>query len=270
MKIKIAAVQFKIKSFYPHFNLKRMEEFIKKAKFKKADIVVFPEAAVTPSGGRKKFVDFKKKYKKHFQRLAQKYSISLIPGSFIEGEENGWYNTTYFIDDKGKIKGKYQKIHLAPIERKRYLKPGNKTSVSKTKYGKIGIIICWDLVFPEIFRELIRRKVKIVFCPSYWSFEKTRPSSTYRSEIERVNSLCQVRAFENEIFLVYTNAIGKTAKGKKLIGQTQIASSLCEKTKRLNDKKEGILYAQIELKDLSQAEEIYKIKEEIQKDPKKE
>ena len=265
MKIKIAAVQFKIKPFHPEINLKRMEKFIKEAKKKEVDIVVFPEVAVTPSGGKQKFIDFERRYKKHFQKLAQKYSINLCPGSFIEGEKDGWYNTTYFIDDKGKIKGKYSKIHLAPTGEKKYLKPGNRISAFETKYGKFGIIICWDLVFPEIFRELTRRKVKIIFCPSYWSFEKTHSSATYESEIERVNSLCRVRAFENEIFLIYVNAVGKTARGKKLIGQTQIAYPFPEKIKRFNDKKEGILFTEIDFKELSKTEKIYKIKKDFKR-----
>lgn len=96
------------------------------------------------------------------------------------------------------------------------------------------------MVFPETFRKLEKRKVKIVFCPSYWFFAKTHPLASYRSEIERVNSLSQSRVFENEIFLIYVNAVGKTAKGKKLIGQTQIASPFPDQTKRVDDKKEKI------------------------------
>lgn len=138
-------------------------------KERKAKIVVFPEVAVTFTAGKKEFSDFKGKYKNYFQKLAQKYSINICHGSFIEKRENSFYNTAYFIDQKGEIKGKYSKIHLIPQERK-YLKPGNKVYVFNTKYGKFGILICWDLVLPEVFRELIKEGTKLIFCPSYWFF----------------------------------------------------------------------------------------------------
>jgi len=268
MKIKIAAVQFKIEPFRPEINLKRMEKFIQIAKGEKAEIVVFPEVSVTPTAGKKEFFDFEGKYKNHFQKLAQKYSINICPGSFIEKEENDFYNSAYFFDQKGKIKGKYSKIHLIAQEKK-YLKAGKKVSAFNTKYGKFGILICWDLAFPEVFRELIKERVKLIFCPSYWFFGESCQLSTYKGEIERVNSLCQARAFENEIFLVFVNAVGKTPKNKKLIGQTQIAHPFPSKTKRLDDKKEGILVEEIDLKELEKAEKIYKIKEGFKKWQKK-
>jgi predicted amidohydrolase len=162
MKIKIAAVQFKIENFKPEINLKRMEKFIKIAKERKAEIVIFPEVAVTPTAGKREFFDFKGRYKNYFQKLTQKYSTNICPGSFIEKGENGFYNTAYFIDQKGEIKEKYLKIHLTPQERK-YLKSGNKVCVFNTKYGKFGILICWDLVLPEVFRELIKEGAKLIF-----------------------------------------------------------------------------------------------------------
>lgn len=98
--------------------------------------------------------------------MAQKYSINICPDSFIEKGENDFYSTAYFIDQKREIKRKYSKIHLTSQERK-YLKPANKVCVFNTKYGKFGILICWDLVLPEVFRELIKEGTKLIFCPSY-------------------------------------------------------------------------------------------------------
>lgn len=116
---------------------------------------------------------------------------------------------------------------------------------------------------PELFRELIKEGAKLIFCPSYWFFGESCKLSSYRGEIERVNSLCQTRAFENEIFLVFVNAVGKTPKNKKLIGQTQIAHPFSSKTKRLDDKREGILFDEIDFEDLEKAEKIYKIREDL-------
>ena len=93
----------------------------------------------------------------------------------------------------------------------------------------------------------------IIFCPSYWLFEKSHTSSTYKSEINKINSLCQARAFENEIILVYVNAAGKTDRGTKSIGQTQIVSPFPNKTKKLNNNKEKILFTEVDLEQISKA-----------------
>jgi predicted amidohydrolase len=66
------------------------------------------------------------------------------------------HNTTYYIDSSGKIKSRYRKVNLWRSERK-YFVPGHKVSVFNTKFGKIGLIICWDLIFPEVFRKMVKR-----------------------------------------------------------------------------------------------------------------
>ena len=55
------------------------------------------------------------------------------------------------------------------IPERSYLTAGNTTSVFQTRFGKVGLSICWDLAFPEFFRALVRRRgARLVFCPSYW------------------------------------------------------------------------------------------------------
>ena len=170
MKFKIAVVQFEIKQFSPDENLKKAEEFIKKAIFSKAQIIVFPEDFVTgPIEGKREFADSKHKYRDHFQHLAKKYKIDIVPGSIIEEDKVGLHNTTYYIDSTGKIKSRYRKVNLWHPERKHFT-PGHEVSVFNTKFGKIGLTICWDLIFPEIYRKMTKKGVNIVICPSYWCY----------------------------------------------------------------------------------------------------
>ncbi len=268
--MKIAVVQFEIFQFQPEKNLAKAKKFIEIASMKKADLIVFPEDFVTgPILGKKEFVDFNKKYLGYFKALAKKYSINILPGSWIEGTDKGWFNTTYFIDSKGNIKSRYQKINLWKPERK-YLNYGNQISVFNTKFGKIGIIICWDLIFPEIFRKIINSGAKIIICPSYWTKEDAGIGLKYnkKAEIKLVDSLCTTRAFENNIMLIYCNAAGQLKYGKikdKLIGHSQITIPFKGIVKVLNHNREEMFISDIDLSILKDSEKHYLIKSDLKK-----
>lgn len=271
MKIKIAVVQFKINQFKPEENLKKAEKFIKKAS-SKADIIVFPEDFLTgPILRRKEYIDFNSKYRRHFQNLAKKYSIDIVAGSFIEGDKSKWYNTSYYIDSSGKIKGKYRKINLwYPEDKYDKISEGNKICVFKTKYGKFGLTICWDLVFPEVWREMFKKNIKVVFCPSYWTREDaSRIGLRYNknSEIEFVNSLCTARAFENNIILIYCNAAGKLDYYKKLnlIGRSQITEPFKGVIKRFDHDKEEMFIQKIDTRILKDSDKVYRIKKDFKR-----
>jgi len=269
MKVKIAVVQFEINQYKPDYNLMRAEKFIAQAADSKADIIVFPEDFITgPIQLRlEEFADNSQKYCKHFQKLAKQYKINIVPGSIIEKASLGYYNTTYYIDSKGEVKGKYKKINLWHPE-KRYLNRGNEISVFNTKFGKIGLIICWDLMFPEIFRKMLRKGVNIVICPSYWTFEDASIGLKYdkNSDVNLVDSLCPARAFENEIILVYANASGKLELPNfqgKLLGHSQITTPFLGTLKKLDHQKEEMFIQEVDTDILKDTERAYKIRYDI-------
>lgn len=272
MKIRIAVVQFYIKQFSPAENLRKAEEYVKKASAAKANIVVFPEDFITgPIAGRKEFADSDNKYRGHFQNLARKYRIDIIPGSIIEQDKLGLHNTTYYIDSRGKVKSRYRKINLWHPERFHII-PGYEVKVFNTRFGKVGLIICWDLIFPEIFRKMAKKGVNIVFCPSYWCRGDGGMGLKYNkdSETNLVDSLCAGRAFENEIIFVYCNAAGKLhlIKGKKiindtLIGHSQISVPFKGCIKKLEHNKEGMFIQDVDTSILKDSERVYKIRADL-------
>jgi len=270
MKVKIAVVQFKSKQFSPEENLKKTEKFIRKAAKLKADMIVFPEDFISGTVFvRKEFVDFSGKYRKYFQNLARKYRIDVIPGSIIEGDKKGWYNVCYYINSKGEIIASYKKINLWHSERK-YLKFGNKVCVFDTKYGRIGLIICWDLAFSEIFREMARKGVEIVICPSCWSYEDAEIGLDYdkNAGLKLVDSLCVARAFENEIVMVFCNSAGKLEDNKFIdnrLGHSQIAVPFKGAVKRLNHNREEMFIQEVDTNILKDAEKVYKIRKDLKK-----
>jgi len=270
MKLKIAVVQFETKMFEPDENLKRAKDFIAKASGK-ADIIVFPEDFITgPVMMKKEFVDFNSRFVNYFQDLAKKFNIDIVSGTWIEGDKTGWYNTSHYIDSQGKVRGKYRKVNLWYPERS-YINPGNHICVFNTRFGKIGLIICWDLNFPEIFRRMLKKNVSLVFCPSYWTFEdgsKERFRHDSNSEVNFVNSLCTARAFENNIVLIYSNVAGKFKYGKldkNLIGRSQICVPFKGPIRRLDHNREEMFIQEIDLDILKDAEKVYKIREDLKR-----
>lgn len=269
MKVKIAVVQFEINQYNPDKNLSKAEKFIAEASESKADIIVFPEDFITgPIKLRlEEFADISQRYCKYFQNLAKKYKINIVPGSIIEKESLGYYNITYYIDSKGDVKGQYKKINLWHPE-KSYINRGSEISVFNTKFGKIGLIICWDLMFPEIFRKMLRKGVNIVICPSYWTFEDASIGLKWdkNSDPNLVDSLCVGRAFENEIILVYANAVGKLTLPNfegTLFGHSQITTPFIGAVNKLNHQKEEMFIQEVDTNILKDAERAYKIRYDI-------
>ncbi len=268
MQINIAVVQFEIAQFAPETNLARAERFIQDAVAQHADLVLFPEDFVMgPLNGRADLADFDKRYVKYFQELAVRYGIDLVPGSIIEGEETGLYNTAYYIDRSGDILGRYRKVNLWLPERS-YIDPGRQAVVCQTRFGRIGLAICWDLAFPELFRAMLAEEVEMVLCPSYWCFEDAGIGMQHapNSEITFVDALCTARAFEQEIILAYANAAGEfnlDGEHATLIGHSQITVPFKGVLQRCEHNREAMFVQTVHTELLADAETAYEIRRDL-------
>ncbi len=266
MLITIAVVQFAITPLASEANLERAEHFIQKAVAQQADLIVFPEDFLLgPLTTHTELADFSGYYVKYFQRLAQKYAIDIVPGTIIEGEESGLYNTAYYIDRSGEILGRYRKVNLWLPERS-YIEPGEHAIVCATRFGKIGLAICWDLAFPELFRALLLEGAQLVLCPSYWCFEDAGIGVRHNpeSEVLFVDALCTVRAFEQEIILVYANAAGKVG-ADTLIGHSQITVPFRGPLQLCTHANEAMFVQTVDTAILTDAETAYEIRQDLQK-----
>lgn len=263
MPFRVAAVQFQIKHLDREMNLQRIEDFIRKAVEGKADVVVFPEDCITGSiFGDLSRLDATGATKLAFVELAKKYGIDIVTGSCMEGTPEGNYNTSYYIDANGAVLGMYRKNHLYPSEFK-FLSPGVDAPVFETAFGKAGIVICWDMLFPEIFQRMKAQGVQIIYCPSYWYKEIAESAKELNpnSEEEQIDALCIVRALEANCALVYVNAAGDQINndGTKdtLIGHTQVTAPIVGPMNKLNDNAEGIIFQDIDLDILNRSQTIY-------------
>ena len=105
----------------------------------------------------------------HFQKVAEELKV-VLPISFYERDVNNFYNTVAVIDADGKILGTYRKTHIPDdhyYQEKFYFSPGNTGfKVWDTRYGKIGVGICWDQWFPEAAREMALMGAELLLYPT--------------------------------------------------------------------------------------------------------
>lgn len=104
-----------------------------------------------------------------FCDLAKKYQMDVVPGTLIERDpkDGHVYNTAYYIDRSGKILLSYRKVHLWHPERT-YLKNGEAGfGTAKNRFGiEVGLCVCWDIAFPEVFKELALKKgAQLIIAP---------------------------------------------------------------------------------------------------------
>jgi predicted amidohydrolase len=211
MQLIIALVQFQVTPSAPLENLQRMEGFVEQAVAKGAQLVVFPEDAVTgPLSGQVDFVRSADAYLAHFQQMAIMYAVDIVPGTWTVPDGTVLHNTAYYINSDGSVAGSYRKINLWETE-KALIAPGASVSVFPTRHGQVGLIICWDIAFPLLFAEMNKLGARLVISPTYWSF--TRPADevgdVVDDEVLLIDSLCTARAFENNIIFAYCNAAGE-------------------------------------------------------------
>lgn len=231
MQLSIALVQLNVIPNDPPANLASMAEFVAKAAKAGAQLVVFPEDAVTgPLEGQTAYVQHAPEYLAYFQALAVKHQIDIVPGSWSVTEAGAvgpvLCNAAHYINADGSVAGVYRKVNLWATE-KATLAPGLAVSVFPTAHGMVGLTICWDIAFPEMFTEMSRQGAELVVSPTYWSLSRRAEQSrgVAKDEIELIDSLCVARSFENDIVFAYCNAAGLVGEEKAdgvLSGRSQV------------------------------------------------
>ncbi len=126
----------------------------------------------------------------------------VIVGSLPEHDRGSFYNTA-FVHDQGREIGRYRKLHLfSPMQEDRYLAAGHETLVVASSVGRLGIALCYDLRFPELFRKLAMDGAELVCLPAQWPAPRQQHWRT----------LLRARAIENQLFLVAANNCGQLGK----------------------------------------------------------
>jgi predicted amidohydrolase len=243
-KVRILGVQFTPEPGNKEAKLNKVKDLIEENIWYKPDLIVLPEVfnssvmhkyfqplAESIPGGLT--TDF-------FSDLASKYSVNIVAGSFVEKcEDEKYRNTSAVFDRNGKITGKYSKIHMFSYfgsEESRYISPGDSSVTVKTDFGKIGLSICYDLRFPELYRAMTYAGAELIVCPAAWPYPR----------LDHWLTLNKARAVENLIFMVSVNQCGKYEFGRINVGHSMVINPWGEVVASAGSN-EGVILTEIDL-----------------------
>lgn len=208
--VRVCAVQYQMRMI-ENFDgfAKSCEYFVDAASDYRCDIVLFPEMFTmqllsfmpdtVPGSAIRSLSQFTPKFEDLFMNLAIKYNLNIIAGSHFTVEDEDLYNVSYLFRRDGTMAKQY-KLHISPHERKWWgVKAGDKIEVFETDIGKIAILICDDIEFPELSRIAVSKGAQILFVPF---------NTDERRGYLRVRYCSQARAIENQIYVVLAGCVG--------------------------------------------------------------
>ena len=233
-----------------HQNLKKTQKLILKAVKHKTDFIITPEVSSLFSLNKKQLLKVCKSmtedvYLNGLKKLAKKYKKWILIGSLIiKVSKNKLVNRSVLIDNKGKIKAYYDKIHMYDVvlsKREKYFESktfsaGKKIKSFKLPWGKLGLTICYDLRFPNLYRKLSKSGSIFLSIPS--AFTETTGKKHW-------HSLLKARAIENFCYVFVAAQGGTHYNGRKKFGHSMIISPDVKILKELN-KSEGVITALID------------------------
>lgn len=240
---KVAMLQLDLVFLDKEANLKKASDMIREAAFNGASLVCLPEAFNTGYLGTD--IPAMKEAAETLQgpsitamrKLAAELGIYLVAPIIFAADDGEVENTAVLINDEGMIEGSYSKTHPVGDERT-YFQRGKKYPVWETKLGKIGIVICYDVCFPETSRILAVGGAELMIVPSAWR------ASHYFKEWWDLNLAC--RALDNLFYVAAVNRCGQSGE-EIFAGKSQVLSPIGEVLAAFGVEEEGILYQEIDL-----------------------
>ncbi|MDX9872900.1 MAG: N-carbamoylputrescine amidase [Clostridia bacterium] len=256
-KVTAAAVQF-ASSPRREENMEKAEYLVRAAARQGAQIILLQELFETPY-----FCQLEKPAYyayateaeanpavRHFQKIARELQV-VLPISFFEKKNNARYNSAAVIDATGEVLGVYRKSHIPDgpgYEEKFYFNPGDTGfQVWATRYGKIGVGVCWDQWFPEAARCMALQGAELLFYPTAIGSE---PQEAAVDSREHWQICMRGHAAANLVPVIAANRIGKEAEGESEItfyGSSFIAGPTGEILAEAGREEEAVLVYEFDL-----------------------
>lgn len=230
-------------------NLKKCLDLLDEAINNKADFIALPEnfAYLKMEGEAFPFSEsLDGEILSRFSQIAKEKKVYILAGSIpekIEGSEKT-YNTSVLFNRSGEKIAQYRKIHLFDVafsenkvyKESRLVESGKELSIAETEFGKIGLTICYDLRFPELFRQLTFLGSNVIVIPSAF---------TVNTGKDHWEVLLRARAIENQIYIIAPDQFGKHSDRRSSYGNSMIIDPWGKVLSRAYDK-ECVIYADLD------------------------
>jgi len=207
-------------------NMKKVLDFASEAVDSGADLITLPENYGFLGGEKEKLAHAQNlddgPFVTPLRQFAQNNNVGIIAGGLPEASEdkNKVYNTSILIDRSGAITASYRKIHLfdidyseASFQESSFVCPGNDTIVANFDGWNIGLSICYDLRFPELYRKLIKDGAEILCIPAAFTLHTGK---------DHWQPLLQSRAIENQAYVAAPAQFGKHSEKRSSWGKSML------------------------------------------------
>lgn len=193
--------------------------------------------------------------------LAKKHKVVIVVPLFEKRGSGVYHNSAAILDADGSLKGTYRKMHIPDdpgFYEKFYFTPGDLGyPVFETRYGKIGVLICWDQWFPEAARMLTLKGAELIFYPTAIGWHPDEKAKYGKTQLEAWQTVQRGHAVANEIYIAVANRVGFEANpsgkgGIEFWGHSFIAGPQGEMLKEAGDKKEEILMDTVDPKHIEE------------------
>jgi len=245
--LRIAAVIFNSPVGQAQRNLDRMLPWIKKAKTEGADLICFPELNVTGYSTDPVIKDSAESIpgpiSRQLEQMARSDQIVILAG-LAEKDENGRFFASHLIARPKGIGGLYRKLHIAPPE-EAVFSHGKQVPLFNILGVKLGIQLCYDAHFPELATHMAVDGADVIFMPH------ASPRGTPQEKLDSWMRHLTARAFDNGVFIVACNQVGKNQKGLEFPGLAVVVGPSGNILKDKTTDREGLLVTDLKAEDLS-------------------
>ena len=243
--MKVTCIQMSMLCGQPDDNFRKVAQRIEEAMQDSPDVVVLPETWNTgffPKENSETLCDQDgARVKAEIGALAAKFHVNIVAGSVTNFRDGKVYNTAYIFDREGSCVGTYDKTHLfSPLGEHRHCAPGHSLCRFTLDGICCGIIICYDVRFPELVRSMAVQGLDMLFVVSQWPKARTF----------HLRSLTTARAIENQMFVVCCNSCGSA--GRNVYGGNSAIIDPWGATLALAGEEEQLLSAECDFSTLQQ------------------
>lgn len=208
--VKISLAQMDVVLGEPETNLETVRLMAAEAARRGSQVLVLPElwstgydlenAAKHATGVHEGIFTQVREIAMHHELYVLGSCLSLL-GDGRSGKSGQYGNTAVLCNPQGEMMGQYSKVHLFRLmQEEQYLTAGERLALVDSEWGKLGLAICYDLRFPELFRRYALDGAKVVFLPSEWPHPR----------LAHWQTLLRARAIENQFYVVACNRVGRS------------------------------------------------------------